>query len=123
MSTDKVPDISTRSVGTHDLATEFLDRSTPLSRVRGILHRYPAISPAIVLVASIVVFGLINPRFIAPANLSLITQQVAVIGTLGVAETLVILTAGIDLSVGAAMVLSSIVIGNTASGLIHASRR
>lgn len=117
MSTDKVPDISTRSVGTHDLATEFLDRSTPLSRVRGILHRYPAISPAIVLVASIVVFGLINPRFIAPANLSLITQQVAVIGTLGVAETLVILTAGIDLSVGAAMVLSSIVIGNTASGL------
>ena len=32
-----------------------------------------------------------------------------VVGTLGIAQTLVILTAGIDLSVGAIMVLSSIV--------------
>ncbi len=31
-----------------------------------------------------------------------------VVGTLGIAQTLVILTAGIDLSVGAIMVLSSI---------------
>jgi fructose transport system permease protein len=86
-------------------------------RVRSALHRYPALSPAIVLVISIIVFGVINPRFLAPTNLSLITQQVAVIGTLGVAETLVILTAGIDLSVGAAMVLSSIVMGNAAASL------
>jgi fructose transport system permease protein len=88
-----------------------------MMRVRAVLYRYPAISPAIVLVISVVIFGLINPRFLAPNNLSLITQQVAVIGTLGVAETLVILTAGIDLSVGAAMVLSSVVIGNAAVGL------
>ena len=32
-----------------------------------------------------------------------------VVGTLGIAQTLIILTAGIDLSVGAIMVLSSIV--------------
>jgi len=99
------------------LADEFLARQTGLQRVRGILYRYPAISPAIVLVVAIIVFGIINPRFLAPANLSLITQQVAVIGALGVAQTLVILTAGIDLSVGAAMVLSSIVMGNAAAGL------
>ncbi|WP_431219968.1 ABC transporter permease [Leifsonia xyli] len=97
-----------------NLASEFINRQTPMVRIRGVLHRYPAISPAIVLVLSIIVFGAINPRFLAPTNLSLITQQVAVIGTLGVAETLVILTAGIDLSVGAAMVLSSIVMGNAA---------
>lgn len=97
-----------------DLANEFINRQTPVQRLRSVLHRYPAISPAIVLVISIIVFGLINPRFIAPANLSLITQQAAVIGTLGVAATLVIITAGIDLSVGAAMVLSSIVVGNAA---------
>jgi fructose transport system permease protein len=36
-------------------------------------------------------------------------QQVMVVGTLGIAQTLIILTAGIDLSVGAIMVLSSIV--------------
>ncbi|WP_410780610.1 ABC transporter permease [Leifsonia sp. SIMBA_070] len=100
-----------------NLADEFINRQTPMMRVREVLHRYPAISPAIVLVISIIVFGIINPRFLAPTNLSLITQQVAVIGTLAVAETLVILTAGIDLSVGAAMVLSSIVMGNAAVGL------
>lgn len=93
----------------HDAAAEFLDRRTPLERARGVLHRYPALSPAIVLVVSVIVFGLLNDRFWAPANLSLITQQVAVVGTLAVAQTLVILTAGIDLSVGATMVLASMV--------------
>ena len=92
-----------------DLAEEFLDRTTPLSRIRSTLHRYPAISPAIVLVLAVIVFGLLNDRFWNPANLSLITQQVAVVGTLAIAQTLIILTAGIDLSVGAIMVLSSIV--------------
>ena len=96
-----------------DLAEEFLDRTTPLSRIRNTLHRYPAISPAIVLVIAVIVFGLLNDRFLNPANLSLITQQVAVVGTLAIAQTLIILTAGIDLSVGAVMVLSSMVIAQT----------
>jgi fructose transport system permease protein len=56
-----------------------------------------------------VYFSLTADRFLAPGNLSLIVQQVMVVGTLGIAQTLVILTAGIDLSVGAIMVLSSIV--------------
>ncbi|HWU45680.1 MAG TPA: ABC transporter permease [Humibacter sp.] len=98
-----------------DLAQEFIRRKTPISVIRGVLHRYPAISPAVVLVVAIVVFGIINGRFLAPANLSLITQQVAVIGTLGVAQTLVILTAGIDLSVGAIMVFSSMVVGQASA--------
>ncbi|MCI4656294.1 ABC transporter permease [Cryobacterium zhongshanensis] len=98
------------ATGQHDLAEEFLDRTTPLSRLRGLMHRYPAISPAVVLVIAIIVFGMLNERFLNPANLSLITQQVAVVGTLAIAQTLIILTAGIDLSVGAVMVLSSMVI-------------
>lgn len=97
-----------------DLADEFLDRSTPLSRLRHVLHRYPALSPAVVLVVSIIVFGFLNDRFIEPGNLSLITQQVAVVGTLALAQTLIILTAGIDLSVGAGMALSSMVMANVA---------
>ncbi len=95
------------------LAEEFLDRSTPLTRVRDLLHRYPAISPAIVLVLAVIVFGVLNERFLNPANLSLITQQVAVVGTLAVAQTLIILTAGIDLSVGVVMVMSSMVMAQT----------
>ncbi|WP_022885815.1 ABC transporter permease [Glaciibacter superstes] len=101
--------------GPHDLASEFLDRQTPLDRVRNLLHRYPAISPAIVLVLAVIVFGFLNERFLNPANLSLITQQVAVVGTLAVAQTLIILTAGIDLSVGAIMVLTSMVVAQTAT--------
>ncbi|TFB88752.1 ABC transporter permease [Cryobacterium sp. TMT1-3] len=73
------------------------------------MHRYPALSPAIVLILAIIVFGLLNERFLNPANLSLITQQVAVVGTLAIAQTLIILTAGIDLSVGAVMVLAMMV--------------
>ncbi len=98
-----------------DLATEFLDRRTPLSRVRNLLHRYPALSPGIVLIVAVIVFGVISPRFFFVNNLSLITQQVAVVGTLAIAQTLVILTAGIDLSVGAIMVLASMVVAQTAS--------
>ena len=55
------------------------------------------------------IFAATTDRFLDPTNLSLIVQQVMVVGTLGIAQTLVILTAGIDLSVGAIMVLSSIV--------------
>ncbi len=37
-----------------------------------------------------------------------------IIGIVGIAQTLIILTAGIDLSVGAIMVLSSVVMGRLA---------
>jgi fructose transport system permease protein len=57
----------------------------------------------------VLVFSVTTDRFLDPGNLSLIVQQVMVVGTLGIAQTLIILTAGIDLSVGAIMVLSSIV--------------
>lgn len=95
---------------TTDLAGEFLDRQSPLSRIRNVLHRYPALSPAIVLLVAVVVFGLLNDRFLRFENLSLITQQVSVVGTLAIAQTLIILTAGIDLSVGAVMILASMVV-------------
>ena len=45
-------------------------------------------------------------KFFSPFSLTLILQQVAIVGIVGAAQTLVILTAGIDLSVGAIMVLS-----------------
>ena len=41
-------------------------------------------------------------------------QQVTIIAILGMAQTLIILTAGIDLSVGAIMVLSSVIMGRLA---------
>src|SRR3954453_16880817 len=78
------------------------------TRVHDILHTNATLGPLFVLALAVVYFALTADRFLQPANLSLIVQQVMVVGTLGIAQTLVILTAGIDLSVGAIMVLSSI---------------
>jgi fructose transport system permease protein len=91
------------------------EKQTPLRRIQQFLHAYPTTIPFIVLLAGILVFYLlVGSRFIAPFNLSLVLQQVTIIGTLGIAQTLIILTAGIDLSVGAIMLLSSIVMGRLA---------
>jgi fructose transport system permease protein len=104
-------DVQTTTV---DPAEHFLQHQTPLQRVHGILHRYPALSPAVVLILAGAVLGMINNRFFAPENLSLVAQQVAVVGGLAVGQTLIILTAGIDLSVGAVMVFTSIVMAGSA---------
>jgi fructose transport system permease protein len=68
--------------------------------------------PLIVLILSVAVFGaILGSKFFSPFSLSLILQQVAIVGIVGAGQTLVILTAGIDLSVGAIMVISSVVMG------------
>jgi fructose transport system permease protein len=90
-------------------------RLTPLNRVQRHLHAHPALGPFIVLVVSCIVFGLLNSRFLSSVNISLMLQQVAVVAALGVAQTLIILTAGIDLSIGAAMILSQLVMAQVAA--------
>src|SRR5213082_3055660 len=85
------------------------------ARVQHTLHRHPAIGPASVLVASVIVFSLINHRFLNATNLSLMIQQVAVLATLAIGQTMIILTAGIDLSVGAAAILAQMVMAQTAA--------
>jgi fructose transport system permease protein len=90
------------------------DHETPslLSRLQHVLHGTPSLVPLIVLVLSIAVFGaLLGQKFFSSFALTLILQQVAIVGIVGSAQSLVILTAGIDLSVGAIMVLSSVVMG------------
>lgn len=84
-------------------------RPGPAAAVQRLLHRHPALSPAIILVIIVVAFTIANPRFSNPQTLSLLLQQSAVIAALAVGQTLIILTAGIDLSVGAAAILSSLV--------------
>ncbi len=93
-----------------EAAEEVVEHKKTVGRqVHAVLHRMPALSPLIVLVAAGVVFGIVNPRFFLPGNLSIILQQASIVGALAVGQTLVILTAGIDLSIGAVMVLSSLV--------------
>ncbi|MGM1065496.1 ABC transporter permease [Saccharothrix sp. Mg75] len=90
-------------------------RPSPLTRLQHLLHARATIGPAVVLLVAVVVFAVLSPRFLTPGNISLVLQQVAVIGTLAVGQTIVILTAGIDLSCGAIMVLTSIVMAKVAA--------
>jgi fructose transport system permease protein len=76
--------------------------------------RQPLLGPLAALIIAIVVFSLVTETFLRPQNLSLILQQSVVIGILAVGQTMVILTGGIDLSIGAIMVLGTIVLAKTA---------
>jgi fructose transport system permease protein len=82
--------------------------------LRGVLRRNPTLIPALVLLVSVAVFSLVAPRFFGIGALSTILKQVTVTGFIALAQTLVILTAGIDLSVGAILVMSSLIMGNLA---------
>lgn len=95
-----------------DTVAEFEVRRGFAQSIQHWLHRTPAAVPLLVLIISIAIFGLLlGKKFFSPFALTLILQQVAIVGIVGSAQALVILTAGIDLSVGAIMVLSSVVMG------------
>ena len=88
---------------------------SPLQKLQHFLHANPTAVPAIVLLLAVAAFGcIVGSRFLSMFNLSLIIQQVTIIGVIGVAQTLIVITAGIDLSVGAIMVLCSVVMGKLA---------
>jgi fructose transport system permease protein len=70
--------------------------------------------PLAALVAAVIIFSATTSTFFNVGNLSLIAQQSVVVGTLAIGQTLIILTAGIDLANGAIMVLGSVVIGQIA---------
>ena len=93
-----------------------MSRNPRLSRrLQRFLHAYPTVVPFVVLLLGLLLGVAVNPsRFTAASNLSTILTQVMVIGIVGVGQTLVILTAGIDLSVGVIMVISSVVMGRLA---------
>ena len=83
-----------------------------IGRFHHALHVTPALVPLIVLISAIIIFGLtLGSRFFSPFALTLILQQVQVVGVLAAAQSLIILTAGIDLSVGAVAVICSVIMG------------
>lgn len=87
------------------------DQSGVLGRLQHLLHRFPVISPALVLLLSCVVFTMFGEgRFQRPETIGIILQQTAVLATLAIGQTLIVLTAGVDLSVGTAMLLTHLVI-------------
>src|SRR5918993_5836872 len=81
-------------------------------RIQHVLHARPTLGPLAVLVLAIIAFSLLSGRFLSAANLSLVLAQVTVIAVLALGQTLIILTAGIDLSTGAITVFTSVIMAN-----------
>lgn len=77
------------------------------------------LGPWLALIVACAFFATQSDRFLTGENLSLVLQQVMVVGVLAIGQTLVILTAGIDLSCGMVMALGSMVMTKLAveSGL------
>ncbi|HKF13714.1 MAG TPA: ABC transporter permease [Gaiellaceae bacterium] len=69
----------------------------------------PTVGPFIALLLAMAFFSLKSENFLQGQNLSLVLQQVIVVGVLAIGQTFVILTAGIDLSCGTVMAFGQIV--------------
>jgi fructose transport system permease protein len=80
-------------------------------------HKLPplgTLGPFIALLAACIFFATQSDRFLTGGNLSLVLQQVMVVGVIAIGQTLIILTAGIDLSCGMVMALGGIVMSKFA---------
>jgi fructose transport system permease protein len=65
--------------------------------------------PLLVLFAFAIFFSLTTSTFLAAGNLSIVAQQCVIEATLAIGETLIMLTAGIDLANGSIAVLGTII--------------
>ena len=85
---------------------------TPITSTLRVTRRglaAPTVGPLLALLLAMAFFSLKSENFLQGQNLSLVLQQVMVVGVLAIGQTFVILTAGIDLSCGTVMAFGQIV--------------
>ena len=85
---------------------------TPLTSALSVTRRglaAPTVGPLLALLLAMAFFSLKSENFLQGQNLSLVLQQVMVVGVLAIGQTFIILTAGIDLSCGTVMAFGQIV--------------
>ena len=80
-----------------------------MNTIKAKLPPIGTLGPAIALLLASAFFSFQHENFLTLQNFSLIMQQVMVVGTIAIGQTLIILTAGIDLSCGMVMALGAIV--------------
>lgn len=93
------------------MTTEAATQAAPspaAARLSGAHHRLLAFASLIVLVVG---FSLASPNFMQTSNIIAILQATSVNGVLAIAATLVIITGGIDLSVGTLMTFCAVICG------------
>lgn len=76
--------------------------------LRVLLSKY---GPFFILLAMLIILSIISPYFFTVLNLTTILIQTAVVAIIAIGQTLVIITGGIDLSVGSYLCLSAIIAG------------
>ena len=86
-----------------------------MNAIKAKLPPMGTLGPFIALLGACLFFATQSDRFFTLQNFSLILQQVMVVGTIAIGQTLIILTAGIDLSCGMIMALGSIVMTKMAA--------
>ena len=99
------------------MATTTGSTSAAAAPPRALKDRLPPIGtlgPFIALVLACAFFATQSDRFLSSDNLSLVLEQVMVVGVIAIGQTLIILTAGIDLSCGMVMALGGIVMSKFA---------
>ncbi|MFE9393923.1 ABC transporter permease [Streptomyces flavidovirens] len=97
------------------MTTATAPRTTPVTPNWRAFTAHPTAGPLVALLVACVFFAFQNDQFLSGGNLSLVVQQVMVVGTLALGQTLIILTAGIDLSCGAVMAFGTIVMAKLAA--------
>ena len=73
-------------------------------------------APLLFLIVLIGGFAIFEPRFLTPLNLFNILRQVSIYGLLAIGMTFVILTAGIDLSIGSLVAFAGLVAAAVSKG-------
>lgn len=73
-------------------------------------------APLIFLLLLVIIFGSLNERFFLPLNLWNVMRQVSITGLIAIGMTFVILTAGIDLSVGSLLALAGLICADIYKG-------
>ena len=79
------------------------------------LPNLSTLGPLIALLIAVIVFSTQSPRFLSGTNFSLILQQISYTAVLAIGQTLIILIAGIDLSIGIVMALGGLVMAKLAT--------
>lgn len=73
-------------------------------------------APLIFLLVLMAIFAILQPRFLSSLNLFNVMRQVSIFGLLAIGMTFVILTRGIDLSVGSLLAFAGLVAAAVAKG-------
>ncbi|HEY3410936.1 MAG TPA: ABC transporter permease [Propionicimonas sp.] len=89
-----------------------------MTAIRQLLQRREA-TTAVALLLVVLVFSILNPLYLSGANLVDVIDQATINGLLAIGITFVIITGGIDLSVGSTMAIVIVVVGQllTTGGL------